>query len=204
MIASSGLAWWQSWICVWVGYSIAGCFICMTGRIGAVYHIPFPVVIRSSFGVWGGLWPVFNRAAMACIWYGVQAWIGGQCISLMIQAMAPQYKDMKNGIPNSGTTSYEFLSFFIFWLISLPAIWFPVQKIRHLFTAKAIVVPIAGISFFIWAVVRAKGLGPIVKQGAVATGSDLAWGVIGGIMSSIANFATLIVVCLGTPRLAQS
>ena len=80
MIASSsvvaGLSWWQAWICVWVGYSIAGAFVVATGRIGATYHIGFPVASRASFGVWGGLWPVFNRSAMACIWYGVQAWIG--------------------------------------------------------------------------------------------------------------------------------
>jgi nucleobase:cation symporter-1, NCS1 family len=68
MISSSmivnGLSWWQAWICVWLGYTIAGFFICLTGRIGAVYHIGFPVVGRSSFGIWGSLWPVFNRAAM--------------------------------------------------------------------------------------------------------------------------------------------
>jgi NCS1 family nucleobase:cation symporter-1 len=80
-----GLSWWQSWLCVWIGYSIAACFICMTGRIGAKYHISFPVVARSSFGIWGSLWPVLNRAAMACVWYGVQAWIGGTCVSLMIR-----------------------------------------------------------------------------------------------------------------------
>ncbi len=82
MISSSmiegGLTWWQSWLCVWIGYTISGTFICMTGRIGATYHISFPVVSRASFGIWGSLWPVFNRAAMACIWYGVQAWIGGE------------------------------------------------------------------------------------------------------------------------------
>lgn len=68
MISSSmivgGLSWWQSWLCVWIGYAISGCFICLTGRIGATYHIGFPVVSRSSFGIWGSLWPVFNRAAM--------------------------------------------------------------------------------------------------------------------------------------------
>jgi nucleobase:cation symporter-1, NCS1 family len=68
MISSSmvvgGLSWWQSWLCVWIGYSISGCFVCLTGRIGATYHIGFPVVARSSFGIWGSLWPVFNRAAM--------------------------------------------------------------------------------------------------------------------------------------------
>ena len=81
MISSSmvanGLSWWQSWLCVWIGYVMSATFICMTGRIGATYHIPFPVVSRASFGIWGALWPVFNRAAMACIWYGVQSWIGG-------------------------------------------------------------------------------------------------------------------------------
>lgn len=60
----NGLSWWQSWLCVWIGYAIAAVFICLTGRIGAVYHIGFPVVSRSSFGIWGSLWPVFNRAAM--------------------------------------------------------------------------------------------------------------------------------------------
>ncbi|PTB76457.1 hypothetical protein M440DRAFT_1333319 [Trichoderma longibrachiatum ATCC 18648] len=91
MISSSmiiaGLSWWQAWICVWLGYSISACFIVMTGRIGATYHIGFPVIGRASFGIWGSLWPVFNRAAMACIWYGVQAYIGGTCVYLMIRSI---------------------------------------------------------------------------------------------------------------------
>lgn len=87
----------------------------------------------------------------------------------------------------------NFTSFFIFWLCSLPAIWFPVHKIRHLFTLKAYFVPPAGIAFFIWAIVRAHGIGPIVHQPATISGSALGWAVVQGIMSSIANFATLIV-----------
>lgn len=54
MISSSmvaaGLSWWQSWLCVWIGYAIAAAFVCLTGRIGAKYHISFPVISRSSFG----------------------------------------------------------------------------------------------------------------------------------------------------------
>ncbi|KAF2681804.1 hypothetical protein K458DRAFT_309189 [Lentithecium fluviatile CBS 122367] len=201
MISSSniadGLSWWQSWLCVWLGYSIAACFVCLTGRIGATYHISFPVVNRASFGIWGALWPVFNRAAMACIWYGVQAWIGGTCVYLMIRSIWNSWRDgpdgIANGIPSSGTNTVAFASFFLFWLGSLPAIWFPVHKIRHLFTAKAYFVPTAGFAFFIWAIVRAKGIGPIVKQPGTAKGSTLGWLMVRGIMSAIANFATLIV-----------
>lgn len=211
MITSYGLSWWQSWICVWLGYFIAACFICLTGRIGATYHIGqycaknesftatkiplgFPVVARSSFGIWGSLWPVFNRAAMACIWYGVQSWIGGECINLMIRAIWPSWNHIPNSLPaSSGTTTQMFASFFLFWFLSLPAIWFPVHKIRHLFTVKAYFVPTAGVAFFIWAIVRAHGIGPIVHQPGTAHGSVLGWGMVKGVMSSIANFATLIV-----------
>ncbi|KAI9812869.1 MAG: hypothetical protein M1827_004387 [Pycnora praestabilis] len=190
----SGMSWWQSWLCVWIGYVISATFICMTGRIGATYHIPFPVVGRASFGIWGSLWPVFNRAAMACIWYGVQSWIGGECVTLMIRAIWSSYNDVPNSLPaSSGTNTRDFTSFFLFWLCSLPAIWFPVHKIRHLFTAKAYFVPVAGVAYFIWAIVKAHGIGPIVHKSNTVHGSTLAWAMISGIMSSIANFATLIV-----------
>ena len=76
-----------------------------------------------------------------------------------------------------------FVSFFLFWAGSLPAIWFPVHKIRHLFTVKAFFVPTAGIAFFIWAIVRAKGIGPIVHQPGTAHGSELGWQMVKGIMS---------------------
>jgi NCS1 family nucleobase:cation symporter-1 len=62
-----------------------------------------------------------------------------------------------------------------------------------LFTVKAYFVPCAGIAFLIWSVVRAGGIGPIMRQPAQKHGSELAWEFVKGIMSSIANFATLIV-----------
>lgn len=100
----------------------------------------------------------------------------------------------KNTLPaSSGTDTAYFISFFLFWLGSLPFLWFPVHKIRHLFTVKAFFVPVAGIAFFAWAIARAHGIGPIVHQKSTLAGSALAWAIVKGIMSAIANFATLIV-----------
>jgi len=84
------------------------------------------------------------------------------------------------------------MCFFLFWLISLPAIWFPIHKIRHLFTLKAIVAPTAGITFFIWCIVKAKGVGPIVHQPSKLHGSDLSWAMVSSLMSCISNMATLV------------
>lgn len=81
MIASSmvqlGLSWWQSWICVWVGYGVVAPFIALNARPGAIFHVTFPVVARTSFGVYGSLWCTFNRGAMAwCVTYiNIKIWL---------------------------------------------------------------------------------------------------------------------------------
>lgn len=112
----------------------------------------------------------------------------------MIQSIWPSYAHLHNSIPASaGVTTKDFVSFFIFWLCSLPAIWFPVHKIRHLFTVKAYFAPIAAIAFFAWAIARAHGIGPIVHQPNTVHGGELGWAVVKGIMSCLGNFATLIV-----------
>ncbi|KAI0032862.1 permease for cytosine/purines, uracil, thiamine, allantoin-domain-containing protein [Vararia minispora EC-137] len=197
MIVSSmiglGLSWWQAWVCVWIGYGIVAPFIVANARPGAVFHITFPVVARTSFGLWGSLWCVFNRGAMACIWYGVQASIGGTCMKVMLRAMWPSVQNIPNHLSaSSGITTRDFMCFFLFWLISLPAIWFPIHKIRHLFTLKAIVAPTAGITFFIWCIVRAKGVGPIIHQPSTVHGSELGWAMVSSLMSCISNMATLV------------
>lgn len=117
----------------------------------------------------------------------------GQCVTLMIEAIWPSYRNLHNGLSASaGVDTKNFVSFFLFWLLSLPALWFPVHKVRHLFTAKAIYSPIAAIAFFAWAISRAHGLGPIIHQSNTVHGSDLSWAMVKGIMSCIGNFAALI------------
>ncbi|KAL6913321.1 hypothetical protein ACHAPO_003088 [Fusarium lateritium] len=200
----NGLSWWQAWLCVWIGYSITGIFVVINARPGAVYHISFPVINRSSFGIWGALWPVLNRAAMACVWYGVQAYIGGNCVYLMIRSIWKSWENVPNTFSeDAGTDTAHFASFMIFWICSLPALWFPVHQLRHLFTAKAYVVPVAGITFLAWTISRAGGIGPIIKQPNTVHGGDLAWEIVKGIMSSISNFATLIVNASDFSRFAQ-
>lgn len=111
----------------------------------------------------------------------------------MIEAIWPSYKNLHNGLSASaGVDTKGFLSFFLFWLCSLPALWFPVHKIRHLFTVKAIYSPIAAIAFFGWAISRAHGLGPIIHQPSTVQGGALGWAFVKSFMSCIGNFAALI------------
>ncbi|KAJ4385720.1 uracil permease [Gnomoniopsis smithogilvyi] len=144
--------------------------------------------IADSFNI--NTWMISSSMVSA----GLSWWQSWLCVWIGAIWKSWDRETIPNTFPaDSGTTTADWVSFFIFWLLSLPALWFPVHKIRHLFTVKAYFVPCAAIAFLIWAVVRAGGIGPVVSQPAKLSGSALAWEFVKGIMSSIANFATLIV-----------
>lgn len=190
----AGLSWWVTWITVWIGYGLCGCFVTASARVGNAYHISFPVSCRSSFGIWGSLWPVINRVVMACVWFGVQSTIGGNCVELMLRSIFGNDLDTRIHNTLSGNiTSFKMLSFFLFWLFQLPFIYLPPHIVRHLFTVKAVLCPIAGISFLIWTLVKADGGGPVIHQGSTISGSEFGWAFVNSVMNSLANFATLIV-----------
>ncbi|WWD04001.1 hypothetical protein V865_002063 [Kwoniella europaea PYCC6329] len=192
MIAA-GLNWWQAFVCVIIGYGLVGPLLVLNARPGAIHGIVFPAVNRTTFGLFGSLWPVFNRAGMACIWWGVQAWLGGECVYVLLRALWPSVTRIPNKMPaSSETTSAYILSFVIYWLLSLPTIWVPIHKLKWLFAAKAVVGPIVGFALFGWSISRAGGIGPVFSQPAQLSGSALGWQMIISISSCFNNMFTLI------------
>jgi NCS1 family nucleobase:cation symporter-1 len=204
-IQLGGLNWWQTWISVWLGYFLCGVFVSIGSRVGVFYHVSFPVVARSSFGIYGSIWPVLNRVVMSCIWYSVQCSVAGPCFEVMLRAIFSQNLDktMPDGIRDPDLSTFKFLCFFLFWLFSLPFIWLPPHKVKHLFTVKAYVAPVAGVAFLVWTLVKAGGGGPVIHQPAKVHGSALGWAFVESTMASLANFATLIVNAPDFSRLAN-
>jgi NCS1 family nucleobase:cation symporter-1 len=207
IVASSvadGLAWWQVWIAVWLGYGLVTVFVILAARPGAVYHIGFPVLTRASFGIWGSIYPIVNRVATATLWTAFQSYLGGECITLVLRSIWPSYYYLKNTLPASaGVTTRDFLSFFLFWLCMIPAAYCPVEKMKYLFYVKAAVVPAAFFALFGWCIADAGGLGPIVKQPATIGGSRLAWTFVLAVMQQISNFVTLILNQTDFARVAR-
>lgn len=202
---SLGISWYAAWIAIILGYTLVSFVIVITARIAAIYHISFPILARSSFGVWGAIWPTINRSVMACIWYGVQSWLGGQCVTLVLRSLAPGYIDMHDTLyASQGIRTNDFVSFFLFSLISLPIVYMRPEKVRWFFIVKSIIVPIAAFAFFGWSIKDAKGLGPIVHTPASVSGSKFGWAFVSSVMSCISNMATLALNIPDVARLAKS
>jgi nucleobase:cation symporter-1, NCS1 family len=62
-----GLNWWQSIIVIFVSQFISTVAMFFNSRCASVYHIGYPVVARSVFGMWGSFYVVAARAMLAVI-----------------------------------------------------------------------------------------------------------------------------------------
>ncbi|AEY95184.1 FABR124Cp [Eremothecium gossypii FDAG1] len=202
-----GLTWWQCWLSIWIGYFLAGTLVVLTSRIGSHYHISFPVVIRSSFGIFFSLWPVLNRVMLAVIWYSVQCFVSVGPVSVALKAIFG--KDLEQRIPshinNPNLTTYQLICFLIFWTFSFPFLLVSPHKIRHLFTVKAVIVPIASIAMLFWVLSKSDWqieLGSLTGSTPVRT--SVGWAFVRSTMTCLANFATLIINLPDFARFAKT
>src|SRR5580698_8113970 len=90
MIAG-GMDWKQAIFTVFLGNVLVLIPMLLNAHAGARYGIPFPVLARASFGVLGANVPAMLRALVACGWFGINTWIGGQAISAMLVALHPRW-----------------------------------------------------------------------------------------------------------------
>lgn len=152
MIAG-GMSWKQAIFTVFLGNVLVLVPMLLNAHAGAEYGIPFPVFARSAFGVLGANVPAMLRALVACGWFGIQTWIGGEAINAMIVALAPSWKNVTWGVP---------ACFLFFWLLNLVVILRGIKTIRFLQGITAPFLLLIGVALLLWARAKAGGFGPML------------------------------------------
>ena len=117
------------------------------------YGIPFPVFVRASFGVRGANVPAVLRALVACGWFGIQSWIGGQAIYSMLRIVWPG----AGNFPGA-----HWVCFFFFWAINMFVVWKGIETIKFLEGIGAPFMLIVGLLLLGWITRKAGGFGPVL------------------------------------------
>jgi nucleobase:cation symporter-1, NCS1 family len=125
----------------------------LNAHAGTRYGIPFPVFVRASFGVRGANVPAILRALVACGWFGIQAWIGGQAIYSMLRIV---WSGAAN-VPGAG-----WICFFLFWAINMIVIWRGLETIKFLEGIGAPFMLLVGLLLLAWITRKAGGFGPVL------------------------------------------
>jgi nucleobase:cation symporter-1, NCS1 family len=152
MIAG-GMSWRQAIFTVFLGNVLVLAPMLLNAHAGAKYGIPFPVFARASFGVLGANVPAVLRALVACGWFGIQTWIGGEAINAMVIALVPSWRNYPEGV---------WLCFGGFWLLHVIVIMRGIRTIQFLQGVTAPFLLVIGVALLAWAVVKAGGFGPML------------------------------------------
>src|SRR6266849_4950100 len=167
MLASSlidlGMNWWQALMTILLGNTIVLAPILLNSHAGTKYGIPFPVFARAAYGTFGSNIPALMRALVACGWFGIQAWIGGQALHVFFRSL---WSGWPAAIPGSfgGHTSTEWISFLLFWGLNVVVIYRGMNLLRKVENWAAPFVLIMTSLLVWWALGKANGLGPILAQ----------------------------------------
>jgi NCS1 family nucleobase:cation symporter-1 len=158
MLASSliagGMNWKQALFTILLGNLIVLIPMLLNAHAGAKYGIPFPVFVRASFGLRGANIPAILRAIVACGWFGVQSWLGGQAIAAMVNVLWPASAHMPWVL---------WACFLGFWCLNMVIVWRGVESIRFLQSFSAPFMLVMSLTLLVWMVHKAGGFGPMLS-----------------------------------------
>ena len=204
-LIEQGMNWWQATLTIFLGNLIVLVPMTLNAHPGTAYGIPFPVLLRASFGTLGSNIPAVLRGLVACGWFGIQTWVGGAAIYATAAVILGFDPAGRQPLPWLGISPGEFLCFMIFWGAN---VWFIVRGMESIKLLEAVSAPFllaVGLGLVVWAWQAADGFGPIFSQPSQFTSAAEFWPVFGaGLTAMIGYWATLSLNIPDFSRFARS
>ena len=204
-LIEQGMNWKQAILTIFLGNVIVLIPMTLNAHPGTRYGIPFPVLVRASFGTVGSNIPALMRALVACGWFGIQTWIGGASIYVMSSIIFGFNPAQKENLPIIGISAGEFFCFMIFWAINIFIIIKGMDSIRWLEVLSAPFLLATGLGLLCWAYFAAKGWGPILSQPSKFKSFAEFWPAFAaGLTAMVGYWATLSLNIPDFSRFAKS
>lgn len=190
-LMTQGMTWLQALLTILLGNTIVLVPILLNSHPGTKYGVPFPVFARAAYGTAGSNLPALMRALVACGWFGIQAWIGGEALQTFFVVLVPGWANLL-GPGFGGHTTTEWLSFLLFWGLNIGIIYRGMGLLRVVENWSApYVLVVTGILLW-WAVDAANGFGPLLTQpGKFGTWSEFLPVFVPSLTAMIGFWATL-------------
>lgn len=200
----AGMNWWQAMLTILLGNCIVLIPMILNAHAGTKYGISFPVLLRASFGTKGANIPAILRAIVACGWFGIQTWIGGQAIDALLAAVWHGWTSFDAIIWNNPL--HLWLAFFLFWAIQVFIILKGIEGIKYLESWSAPLLLLGGLILLIWASNAAGGLVNVLSKSAVLQKNQADFWTIfpGALTASVGYWATLSLNIPDFTRYAKS
>lgn len=163
---------------------------------GTKYGIPFPVLLRSSFGILGSNVPCLIRALVACGWFGIQTLFGGLAIHLFLGSVFEGWKSL-GGIG-------EVIGFMLFWALNLWVVLRGAESIKWLETLSAPLLVLVGLGLLVWALPNVSMTELLAQPPKRPEGASVYGYFFAGLTAMVGFWATLSLNIPDFSRYAKS
>ena len=163
---------------------------------GTKYGIPFPVLLRSSFGILGSNVPCLIRALVACGWFGIQTLFGGLAIHLFLGSVFEGWKSL-GGIG-------EVIGFMLFWALNLWVVLRGAESIKWLETLSAPLLVLVGLGLLVWALPNVSMTELLAQPPKRPVGASVYGYFFAGLTAMVGFWATLSLNIPDFSRYAKS
>ncbi len=163
-LIASGMNWWQALLTIGLGNLIILVPILLNAHPGTKYGIPFPVLARASFGTVGANIPAILRALVACGWFGINAYIGGEAVKAFVVSFWPDFAHLGGDFTIMGLPLPDAITFLVFWFANIVIIYKGMNAVRIFENWAAPIVLVLAAVLLAWVVARAGGVGPLLDR----------------------------------------
>lgn len=182
-LIDQGFSWGQAIFTILLANTIVLLPMLLISYIGTRYGLPFPVICRASFGTLGANLPAILRALVACGWFGIQTWIGGEALHNLLGSLWPGLLEVSWA---------KGACFMVFWVLNIWLIWKGMDMVRWFEGWAAPAVLVVTLLLLIYMVRRAGGFGPILAtHGDFKSTAEFLRILPGNLMGLIGFWATM-------------
>jgi NCS1 family nucleobase:cation symporter-1 len=187
-LMDQGMTPLQAIVTILLGNSIVLVPMLLVGHAGARYGIPYAVLVRCAFGTTGAKVPALARAVVACGWFGIQTWVGGNTLLALLTVLTG-HRSSGQPLPLVGIDAAHLTCFALFWFIQIFFVSKGLEMVRKLETWTAPVKIAICIALLCWALQHTDGLSVFTSAPLFTSGfSKIFWP---GLTAMVGYWATL-------------
>lgn len=144
-----GLGGWQVLTALGVGAVLLFVLLTLAGFMGEKAGVPFPVMSRISFGVYGAQIPALIRGIVAIAWFGIQTYLASIVLRVLVIALFPGLAPLDEGA-FLGLSALGWITFVALWIIQVVIVSYGMEMIRKYEAFAGPIILVTFVAIAVW------------------------------------------------------
>ncbi|HBO72360.1 MAG TPA: nitrate reductase, partial [Acinetobacter sp.] len=151
---SLGLANWQVLLALLIGIMIVQIAANLVAKPSQISGVPYAVISRQAFGIYGANIPALIRGLIAVSWYGIQTWLASNALMMVLLKFYPSLHPFAL-TEFAGLSTIGWICFAFMWILQALVFWKGMETIKVFIDWAGPMVYVVMLALALWLVWKA-------------------------------------------------